>query len=155
MKKAQDKIKKPMFDESNGFNFMAGWPPVARWASIVPAAIVAFIVTRLSFGTLVMVFEKGLPALVVSYLTAFAPYFIYLAVTYAGAAAAPVAGRKGVAIGLTLLLSVGMVAIFVIGWPKVEGHDTVLLTISTLMSLLGCVRAIAYFSKTQKLDPTT
>ncbi|QJI31400.1 hypothetical protein HKK55_22790 [Pseudomonas sp. ADAK18] len=154
MIKSQDKIKKPMFDESNGFNFMAGWPPIARWVSIVPAVLVAFFVFRLAFGTLAMLLQKVLPDLISSYLIAFIPFFIYFALTYAGAAAAPIAGRKAVAIGLALLFSVGLVAVSVIGWPQVEGHDAVILTISTLLSLLGCVTAITYFSKTQKLDPT-
>lgn len=103
---------------------------------------------RFCVSTLIALLQKSLPELVSAYATAFLVFFVYFCSIHAGAAAAPTHSRRLVAWVLTLLVFVGVMALIIIGWPQIEGHDKVLLIISSLLSILGCISAVTQFAKT-------
>ncbi|UXL37056.1 hypothetical protein N7D90_15860 [Pseudomonas fragi] len=138
----KDKSKKTMFDENDGFSFMHGWSPTARWISMIPAVLLAFFLSRyLIIGTLVMVLQNFLPEFLWYYSSAILVFFVYYITVYVGGAAVPVGSRRVLSAVLALLISIALIILFVGFWSQVEGHDTAILIISTLMSVLGCVAA--------------
>lgn len=149
--KAGDKVRKPLFDEYDGFSFMKGWPQIARWASVLPAVLVAFFVARiLIIGTVAMLLERVLPELVSAYLNALLVFLIYYVTLFAAGAAAPLNGRTPVVVVLAVLVSFGLITASWNVWSEVEGHDSTLLLISTLMSVWGAVTAAIHFVRLQK-----
>lgn len=55
----KSKQEKKYYDENGGLIFVRNWPSLARWVSILPAAIIMWFVTRFLFlGTVINMLEK-------------------------------------------------------------------------------------------------
>jgi hypothetical protein len=148
------KNKKPFIDDDFGINFMSGWSPLARWASVIPVTFLAFIFFKFTIGTISILFEHTLPLSLANYLSAILIYVIYLFTVQMGGAAAPTGSRTKVAATLAVLISVGFVALMFSAWTHVEGHDAIILIIQSLAAVLGCATAVLPFIRKNGAVPT-
>ncbi|SQI40070.1 Uncharacterised protein [Leminorella richardii] len=158
MEEQSKKQKKPLFDDVHGLRFMESWPAILRWLSILPVAIVVFLIVRILFvGTVLNIMQQSMP-LVANYVGAVATLIVYCPVVEVSAAAAP-SKRTAVATVLALGISGSLIYTAFAFWhtlsfePNV--HTGIVLTLSTVCATLGSflgVRNTYVRSKKQLLE---
>lgn len=140
MEEKAKKPKKPLFDDVHGLTFMERWPATVRWISILPVAIIVFLIVRILFiGTVLNIMMKSMP-LIANYVGALAAFVVYFAVVDVSAAAAPVK-RTIVALVLAVCISGFLTYTALMFWSTLSfepnQHAGIVLTLSTVCAVLG------------------
>lgn len=140
MEEKAKKPKKPLFDDVHGLTFMERWSATSRWISVLPIAIVVFIIVRVFLIDIVL-YEmlKSIP-LLANCVCALATFLAYFAVVYVSAAAAP-EKRYVVALTLAVCISGFLTYTSLMFWYTssfgLEPFAGMVLTLSMACSVLG------------------